>query len=230
MNSGNLNQALKQLSIAFFMLSPVAAQDTNEPRNLDSAQLGSSIDATPPSAFVVAKELLSSQHNHPFLFLGKPMDPSQPRWDEYAEAIQRFQSAEACLIAPPEGSEWNLAAVDWTAMHSHKDIEVCFFRIFDTLNDPERVRRWLEHQGYWTTEMQPPYESNPSVRFPLEPIYRFAGLIATNELEARMSFDNGGVLGFLLGLVLPAPKGYTVNLSFSADLQIVSVFSGSQGR
>lgn len=120
-----------------------------------------------PDAFMIAPDRLSSQDSRPFLFGGRPMDPHHPRWDQYQPALAKFPTVESCLSAEaqtPEG--WDLLKVEWTSLLSHKDIEVCLFRIADTLGDRERVVDWLVHSGYRTWGVQQVKSDDRDARSP----------------------------------------------------------------
>ena len=189
------------------------------------------LDSSPSPEFMFSAKQLNNQESRPFLVMGRPMDSNNPRWNEYRDSIQEFKNAKACLVSPPiDVNEWNVIDVKWASLKNHRDIEVCFFRIFDTLNDPHLIREWLLFQDYGIFEIQSIYEKNPVVQHALEPRYYFEGLISKVSMESRVSFEARGAVSKLINSVLPQPDGYVISVSFSKNMHVVSIFSGSKGN
>lgn len=181
-------------------------------------------EAATKNGFIFELESFSRQPEKPFLFLGIRMDPDHPRWGEFSESIDKFPSAQNCLNPPHDsGSNWNVLDINWKSLKSNRDIEVCLFRIFDTLNDPLLVFSWLEHQGYrlsnsWTSEgglLGVPPQLVPS-------LYREA-YIDRDAFERKVDLNH-----FDSPLKVRA-KDYRIQISFSKTNRLVFVFSGQQG-
>lgn len=71
----------------------------------------------------------------------------------YQQAIWRFPTAESCLLADAEGDKdsENFSNVDWYAINTDKEAEVCMFRIHSRLGDPQASIKWFEQQGFKTS-------------------------------------------------------------------------------
>lgn len=190
-----------------------------------SLELGAE-DRPSDDSFLFELEDLSSQEKRPFLLLGRPMQPNQPRWDEFREPVEKFASAQDCLNAPQViGSRWNTLDVNWRVLTSHRDIEVCLFRIFDTIDDPLLVISWLERQGYDALDPRPTSGNGFSDVPPdLIQVMYVEAYVDTDLFEERVTFTR-----FVLPWTIKA-KGYAIQIRFSNTNRLVSVFSKPQGR
>lgn len=169
---------------------------------------------------------ISVQSERPFLLLGSLMQKGHPRWDEFRQPIEKFPSAIDCLSSPQvEAMDWNLLDVNWNLMKSNRDVEVCLFRIFDTINDPMQSALWLQMQGYRVLEPQKKQGGGLfGVPAELVPVLSVEAYINTKLFEERVKFTK-----FDLPWVTKA-RGYQVQISFSISGRVVDSFSSRQGR
>ncbi len=92
---------------------------------------------------------LSDQGVSPYLSMGRLVDEQHPRWEEYREPITQFPSVRACLAPSEQETDTpNVMNVDWDIIHGPYAVQVCLFRIFDTLGSPELVAEWMEQNGF----------------------------------------------------------------------------------
>jgi hypothetical protein len=176
--------------------------------------------------FLFELEELSSQETRPFLLLGARMQPSQSRWDEFADSLEKFSNAQNCLN-PPEisGTKWNTLDVNWKVLRSNRDIEVCLFRIFDTLNDPLLAVSWLKRQEYKVLDPWHPAGGGlRGVPPELVPELTVEAYIVTDIFEERVTLTR-----FDLPWTTKA-KGYRIQIQFSNNDRLVTMFSSRQGR
>lgn len=89
-------------------------------------------------------DYLSEQESDPFLFAGIVMDADQPRWSQFRRSLRKFPSVRDCLVAEEqEKQKPNLLLIDWDRVGTGGSARVCIFRIARSLNDVERIHKWL---------------------------------------------------------------------------------------
>ena len=99
--------------------------------------------------FLVDKSELSNQIDWPFRLQDKIVDSTHPLWSRYEHALSAFPSTESCLMESANAeSRFDLIKVDWGRFQSHQDIEVCLFRIADSLGGPSEMVSWLKESEY----------------------------------------------------------------------------------
>jgi len=107
-------------------------------------------DIENPCAYALAYE--SSQSQDPFLFYSKIVDSSHPLYPEYLGALGRFEAAGNCWKNEPFDLPGNSTRYfDWPRMRTTEDLEVCFFRLFNSLKNKEKTIAWLAQAGFETT-------------------------------------------------------------------------------
>lgn len=86
---------------------------------------------------------------------------NMPYWEgkvkTYRKNIARFSNVQSCLIKSQRKiSEPDLRLIDWAAFGSPKDVDVCLWRIFSSLSNPELVKEWMAFHGlkYRESNMQ----------------------------------------------------------------------------
>ncbi|MEH6548213.1 MAG: hypothetical protein V7701_17390 [Sneathiella sp.] len=70
-----------------------------------------------------------------------------------AEAIEAFPDVQSCLKPAPEDTAKDIPAlyhIDWNKIDNDDEAEICLFRIFKELGNPESVIGWLKYQGFKT--------------------------------------------------------------------------------
>lgn len=180
------------------------------------------------SQFWVTKTALSNQIEMPFLFSGQPVSPEHPRWDDYSDAIATFSTTQDCLLPSANvEDEVNLLAVNWSALRSHRALEVCFFRIFSSIGDLQKIRKWLTLYQYRLLNTR--FEKiGANYRLgeviPSKTTASFEGFVATDVFEDRTNIFRYGI-GWLR-----SAKGYTIQVKLSEYGEVLDVFSGVQGR
>ena len=91
---------------------------------------------------------ISNQKEHPFLINGAPVLRSNPRFNEFSKSIRKFPDVRSCLNGTELASKKpDLTNFNWAAMTQEPYIDVCLFRVMDSLNSPEAGQLWFESQG-----------------------------------------------------------------------------------
>lgn len=92
---------------------------------------------------------LSDQSSDPFMFGGRIVDESHPRWKTFRRAIRKFPSVESCLKPNDhEEGELNLLDFDWDRVGTGRNLEICLFRIARSLQNVDRLNEWLMAAGF----------------------------------------------------------------------------------
>lgn len=119
---------------------------------------------------------LSNQETDPFLFHGRLMDNSHPRWSQYRSALRKFSDVRDCLIREEqEKAEPNLLLIDWAKVGTGRGAEVCIFRIFDSFEMPEQGQRWLEIHGFSISPLQRIGADPERLRYETQPWFNLGG-------------------------------------------------------
>lgn len=91
---------------------------------------------------------LSDQAVSPYLSIGRLVDEQHPRWEEYRGPIAQFRSVRACLAPSEQETDTpNVMNVDWDIIRGPYSVQVCLFRIFDSLGSPELAAQWMKKNG-----------------------------------------------------------------------------------
>ena len=115
----------------------------------------------PLEAFRVPRDRLATQDSHPFLLLGRVMDETHPRWSEFRSAIRSYPDVDPCLEEEQRGTaEPDLLAFDWNSIRREAAMEVCLFRVFQSLREPELIEAWVLRKGFRTWG----FDSDPRAR------------------------------------------------------------------
>ncbi len=135
------------VGLAADMLHPALAQ-TDLPK--DPPEIVSA-DA---SAFLIPRGQLSSQESDPYMFLGHVVGSTTERWDQrrwrqYEDAITGYPTALSCLTEDQQSAARpDLLRFDWQGMDSLQIIDVCLFRVFSSLREPNLIEEWLRYFGF----------------------------------------------------------------------------------
>lgn len=178
--------------------------------------------------FVLPPNELSQQSSRPFSINGHVIDRQNPRWDQYESALAIFPTTQSCLQRSSKTQwGWNLAAIEWAAMTNNSDIEVCLFRIADSFGSPERMRSWLNDQGYVGSDfVSQPYDLNQIAKSE-DTWMRVEGYLPASTFYQRVHF-NSSIWDWLLR-VPPSKRDHFVNIGFSKIGKVIFVFSGRRG-
>ena len=169
---------------------------------------------------------LSDQAQDPFLFHGKPVDPSHPQWRRYRPVLNDFPSVRDCLL-PEEAVEASpdLGLVDWKRVGTGTAAEVCVFRVARSLDDPGAIFDWLSAQGFRFKRQLIPYKGVDYVpRFPGEPVYN----VTATWTVAQYREKNPSLLARIFGI--EPVIGYSLVLQFSQSCEVVGVGAGSSSK
>lgn len=87
----------------------------------------------------------------PYLSSGEP--PVRPK---DIAAAQRFADVRSCLVPSEQDADMpDLRKIDWARIRTREQASVCLFRIFSSLETPERAVTWLAAQGLRTEGPKP---------------------------------------------------------------------------
>lgn len=186
------------------------------------------------SELVVSATKLSRQTTRPFENGGGIVDEVSPQWSRYKDSILRFPSAESCLFPEAATADlWSLVKVDWAKMLNNRDIEVCLFRLIDSIGDPKDIRVFLTQLGYTGSDFISESErcKSRTLASPLmDESYvclRLEGYLAANIFDSRVNF-NHTVYDRILRLS-DRNRDHFLNLGFSKSGMLIFVFSGRRG-
>jgi hypothetical protein len=177
------------------------------------------------TTFLVPRRALSNQDSDPFMFIGRIMDESRPRWDEFEDTLAAFPDTSSCLLPVERDKDvQNLLAFDWKAMESLTGIEVCVFRVVRSLPDPELLEDWLSSQGYRVIgSIQSCKEKTlPEYIRPEDALCRIEGYMSPEDFDQKTSiYDN---MSFLTRwLWRGASRQHGINIGISAELRVIDV-------
>lgn len=99
--------------------------------------------------FIFHDEDLSHPKTRPFRSVGKFMSKESRRWNRYRREIDKYPNAVPCLISGiNENSQVDLRDFDWSRNANVEGLNVCVFRILDTLPDVALIEEWIASQGF----------------------------------------------------------------------------------
>jgi hypothetical protein len=207
---------MRRLLIAFLLFaapvtSVIAQEDTG---------------STDPKAFLIPRERLSTQISDPFKLVGRVMDESQPRWDEFEDTLASFPTTSSCLLPEEREKEvQNLLAFDWKAMRYLTEIDICVWRIATTLNDINLMRDWLALQGFagsYDTQ-----SCDNAVRTPITSLRTqfcgISGVMSIEDIDEETSlYDNMSFLTRWFWRGVSRRAGITVSYNYNMQVNDVS--------
>lgn len=91
---------------------------------------------------IISYNRLSNEKFHPYAKseLGHPNN-------DYDLEIVKWPDVNSCLILSEAlKTEPDLRLVNWDSFKTHRDAEVCLWRIFDSLGAAEKIVKWLDFQ------------------------------------------------------------------------------------
>lgn len=161
---------------------------------------------------------LSKQESEPFLFLGKVMDADHPRWHQYRRTLGSYTNVRDCLVLDEQNkAKPNLLMLDWHRVGAGSGAEICIFRIARSLNDIDRIKKWLEYHAFLVGEKRLRYVGNYLPSLKTMPV---ANLTAwwTREQYREVSPSWASSL-FGIDLIL----SYQVVIGFSRENKVTAV-------
>lgn len=165
---------------------------------------------------------LAKQETEPFLFLGKVVNENHPRHEDYDRALRRFPDVRSCLTEDERNKpQPDLREIDWDEMRNVRDVDVCVFRIASSIQDVDRIKNWLRHQGFTVGEMSRRFSESYTPRYATEPAF---GLQAHMSVDRFRKIFPKPWITILTGVELL--RNYWLTISFSQEYQIVDVSSG----
>lgn len=196
-------------------LSPVLA-DGSRPDSWSECRASKSCE--------IEYEQLSNQSSAPFLFLGRIMNETRPRWQDYRQSINQYSDVRFCLEESEQLREApNLLKFDWEGISGRASTEVCLFRIMKSLNDVDRMENWFSYFGFST---QLSLKKNGS-RNAKSNNYRVHSLSAGVSIERFRELSPSWLktkTGF------DPAYNYAVDLSFSSEMRLTHVSASENSK
>lgn len=91
----------------------------------------------------------SSQSQNPFLFYSKIVDSDHPLYRDYSDALGRFDAVGDCWMKMNHELLGNpVRNFDWSRMKTPEELEVCFFRLFNSFHNRKKTMAWLTEAGF----------------------------------------------------------------------------------
>ncbi len=159
---------------------------------------------------------LSDQESDPFLFSGKLMDSSHPRWRQYRKALRRYPNVRNCLIDSEQLTETpNLLELDWQAVSLGPELDVCVFRVMRSLPSIPHIYAWLDFHGFKVTEFSRFVSESFVPDYDTQAVAFIAGNWSRDDLAdvKNLWFEN------LIGMEIS--RGFSMNIQLSMDQVIV---------
>jgi hypothetical protein len=164
---------------------------------------------------------LSKQETEPFLFGGKVMDESQPRYKEYKKALRRFPDVRSCLIeGERDRPRPDLRQIDWGGIENIQEIDICVFRIASSIEDIDIIKYWLKIQEFIAANLSRSHSKNYKTSYDNEPVYYLSATLALEKFRdiiPRLWFEK--LIGY------EGVRGYSLTIHFSNKLEIVGIRS-----
>lgn len=106
---------------------------------------------TPPNCAGASCADGTVQEESPFLWFGKPL--SDPKVHDrvrtkYGQIAERYPSAASCLENNAVPSEIMDARMNWEAIGTREEAEVCLFRLFSRMGSLDRILMWFDISGF----------------------------------------------------------------------------------
>lgn len=210
--SGILRSGIVAASLAVLFGAGTMAADAQEPMTEQCLN---------PETCPIPYVRLAKQETEPFKFRGHVVDVNFPRYQDYKRAIRRFPDVRSCLTSDErEKPQPDLRQIDWDAIRSIPDIDVCVFRIASSADDLETINTWLRYHEFSVAELARLYGKKCVPKDETDEIY---------YLSASLSRENFGKIiprwwiERLLGY--EGLRNYSLVIEFSLTFQVVSVRS-----
>lgn len=159
---------------SFILINPFTGiADTVQVQRQDWITLSESMVSK--EKFLLPIGQLSTQLESPFMFFGGVMDESHPRWKQYSKALKEHPDTLSCLIKSERGNSIvNTLNFDWVEVDGGAEMDVCVFRVLDSIEDPILIADWFRYQGFRVIIFNDPTPTRPY-----------------SEMEPRRGFDAG---------------------------------------
>lgn len=127
---------------------------------------------------------LSNQNTRPFRFGGEVMSEKSGRWKRYRREIDRYPNAVPCLSSGvDEFGKVDLRDFNWTLHTKVEGLDVCIFRILDTLQSVVLMEEWIASQGF---------SVSPNKRYVGDSAYVPKGTVkSTHYIEGSVPYGAG---------------------------------------
>jgi hypothetical protein len=164
---------------------------------------------------------LAKQETEPFLYRGRVMDEKHPRYEDYERALRTFPDVRSCLTKDERAKpQPDLRQIDWSAIRSIKDIDVCVFRIASSADGLETIKTWLLYNDFISDGEARLYGKNYVPKHETDPVYT---LSAHLTLEKFRTIISRLWIERLLGY--EGIRNYSISIFFSQTFQVVGVGS-----
>lgn len=161
---------------------------------------------------------LANQETDPFMFSGNLMNGEHARWPQYRRAIGQFQDVRDCLVDEERGKDNpNLLLIDWQHLKKRRNIEVCLFRIFRSLNSISLIRKWLEFHEFQNIRYSRIFSETYIPQSQTEPVAGIFGSWSAEETLNRLPTFMWRVFGWTL------LQGTSITVKLSESGEIVGV-------
>ncbi|MGR3341652.1 MAG: hypothetical protein ACU0DI_00180 [Paracoccaceae bacterium] len=172
---------LRSIVLTFLIYSTVAVSNSTWLSSANAASAAAQV-CNSTDGCMVQNSNLSSQDTDPFLFLGKLVDESHPRFGDYKRAIKRFSHVRQCY-EPGDSSltELDLLKFEWKKPKGRWQLEVCLFRIATSLGDSAALREWLDYHGFFVTEVARARSEKFKPRFENDPVYNISAVWSAGQ-------------------------------------------------
>ena len=96
-------------------------------------------------------EVLSTEMLHPFTYTGSVAY----RPEEHQAAKLKFDTVNNCLVRSERGKvKPDLRLLDWDALHSTLEVNICVWRIFNSLGSRDAAEKWVRFHGFKISQYQ----------------------------------------------------------------------------
>ena len=167
---------------------------------------------------------LSTQDERPFLFGGKVVDGSHGSFSQYEGAISKFPSVTSC-INHNSGRGFNLQNINFGKINSIQEIDVCVFRVTDSIEKTSEILAWLQRIGFETRDFVRFRSENFSPRSELDRIYIASAILELEKLHVIVEEKEFGFFRSLISMIYPKGVFYTLSISLAESGRVVSVSS-----
>lgn len=94
----------------------------------------------------------------------------------YTEAIVSYPDVRDCLVGSERDlKKPDLRLIDWPQFNTRYEVEVCLWRIFNSINDVELTKEWMEFYGLRVREKVPPLEPRENLHYTSKLNYTLTG-------------------------------------------------------
>lgn len=100
---------------------------------------------------IIPYETLTNEETHPF-YVRYERITNNP---QLKKAIRKYPHVRDCLVRSQADKQTpNLRLIDWHRLSGYTEGQVCLWRIFTSLESPERVKDWMSFHGYETSSTE----------------------------------------------------------------------------